>query len=194
MLTLELQTTILLDDPSSDDGFVTWLEADVIDDHPHAEHATKVGHAQVAVVHVGMIVDAGRSVHDVLDADSGELAVLYETYFEDGWLRGDLTAGGRGSDLLYVSELDVETSYVGRNVDVAVVRRLCDTLGAGCGLAVMPRVAHDDVERWLAAGFKVTRPVRHVDPGYLHWNTSIKPPIETGRPRWPARHEARDRR
>lgn len=174
MLTLELQTTLLLDEPSHLDGFVTWLEADVIDDDFTADYMTKVGHAHVAVIHVGMIADAGRSLRDVLDADSGELAALHEPYFEDGWLRRDLVAGGRASDLLYVSDLALDGTYADRQVDVAIVRRLCDTLGVGCGLAVVPVLARDDLERWIAHGFQVTRPVRQGEVGYLHLNTSLR--------------------
>jgi hypothetical protein len=173
MLTLDIQTTLLLDEPTSDDGFVTWLEAAVIDDDFTAEHTTKVGHAHVALVHVGMIADAGRSLRDVLHADSGELAILYEIYFEDDWIRGDLIAGGKGSDLLYVSELELDVAYTGRNVDVAIILRLCDTLGAGCAIAVVPYAPDDELERWFAAGFKVTEPAQPGDVGYLHRNTSL---------------------
>jgi hypothetical protein len=174
MLTLEIQTTLLLDEPTSDDGFVTWLEAAVIDDSFTAEHTPKVGHVYVALVHVGMIVDAERSLRDVLHADSGELADLHHIYFEDDWIRGDLVAGGKGTDLLYVSELELDISYVGRNVDVAIVLRLCDTLGAGCALAVVPYLADDDIQRWFDAGFKVTEPAQRGDVGYLHRNTSLR--------------------
>ena len=184
MLTLDIQTTILLDEPTSDDGFVTWLEAAVIDDDFTAEHTTKVGHAHVALVHVGMIADAGRSLRDVLNADSGELSALHEIYFEDDWIRSDLIAGGKGSDLLYVSELELDVAYADRNVDVAIVLRMCDTLGAGCALAVVPYVGDDDLERWFEAGFKVTESAQPGDVGYLHRNTSLRPPgAFPGRPR-----------
>jgi len=176
MLTLDIQTALLLDDPTSDDGFVTWLEVAVIDDDFTAEHTTKVGHAHVALVHVGMIADAGRSLRDVLNADSGELSVLHEIYFEDDWIRSDLIAGGKGSDLLYVSELELDVAYTDRNVDITIVLRMCDTLGAGCALAVVPYVADDDLQRWFEAGFKVTESAQPGDVGYLHRNTSLRPP------------------
>lgn len=174
MLTLDIQTIVLLDEPTSDDGFVTWLEAAVIDDNFTAEHTTKVGHAHVALVHVSLIAEAGRSLRDVLRSDSGELAILHEIYFEDDCIRGDLVAGGRGNDLFYVSELELDVSYTDRNVDVALVLRLYDTLGAGCAIAVVQYAADDDLQRWLAAGFKVTERAKPGDVGYLHRNTSLR--------------------
>jgi hypothetical protein len=101
-----------------------------------------------------MAVDVGENLHHVLDADSGELEALYAAFFDEDWFREQFTEGG-GSDLLYVSDVTVEPGWEGRNVEVALVRRLCDTLGQGCELAVIPHVCEAESDRWQRLGFTI---------------------------------------
>jgi len=51
--------------------------------------------------------------------------------------RDQFTAGA-GSDLLFVSHIDLKAGWQLRNIDLALVRRLCHTIGEAFELAVMP--------------------------------------------------------
>ncbi len=70
-----IETQVVLDEPSADQGLVTWFEVRILEGFEGADDAA-IGRARVARVHVGQALDAGESVLDVLDADSGELESL----------------------------------------------------------------------------------------------------------------------
>jgi hypothetical protein len=52
------------------------------------------------------------------------------------------------------------------------VRRLCDTIGEGCELAVMPY--ESEIAHWQRLGFILTTPERQ--EGYLHLSLGAKSP------------------
>ena len=159
---MDVSTSIPLSEPNVDDGLITWFRIEIFDDDETP--ARPVGRAQAGRIHASHAFDCGESIYDALDADSGELEALYEVFFEDGWLKDDLSEGS-GSDVLYVADIDIRPPYQAWNIDFAVVRRLCDSLGQGAALAVMPYESTEEIARWAQLGFEVATP--GADEGYL---------------------------
>jgi hypothetical protein len=57
----------------------------------------------------------------------------------------------------------VVPGWEGRKIDLALVRRLCDTLRQGCGVAALPSESEADADRWQRLGFSITTAAtRHV--------------------------------
>jgi hypothetical protein len=176
MFTLDIATQTSLSRPDADGGFVTWLDITVISHDLATDEDQEVGTARAAIVHVGAIANSEESLADVLDADSDELEALYGVYFEDDWLRADVAEAGGGSDLLYLSTLELDKCSSPEAVAVSIVRRLCETLASGCGLAVVPYPDNERIDHWLAAGFEITQPTRNGTTEYLHLDTGLAPP------------------
>lgn len=160
---LSITTNIDLEGPPKS-GYVTWLDVRVSD-------AAQVhGAARVALVHVGEIADAAGEVWPALHGT--RLESLHDVYFAQGWYKDDY-ADGAGIDLLFIEQITIDEEQRGRNLDLALVRRLCDTLGSGCQLAV---VAYPDAERaahWAKLGFAISTPghtagLMHLKLGYRH--------------------------
>jgi hypothetical protein len=72
-----------------------------------------------------------------------------------------------------VRQLHLKPGWEGRNIDLALLRRLRDTIGEGCELAVMPYESESDIAHWQRLGFILTTPERQV--GYLHLSLGTKP-------------------
>jgi hypothetical protein len=149
-------------------GYVTWLDITVVDgDQVRAT-------ARAAIVHVGEISDAAGEIWPALHGTP--LEPIHDVYFAHGWYKDDY-ADGAGIDLFYLEAIEIapgpQNRARGRNLDLAIVRRLCDTLGSGCQLAV---VAYGDAEqaaKWGRLGFAVSTPGRtsglmHLKLGYRH--------------------------
>jgi hypothetical protein len=174
--TLDIATQTQLSRPAVDSGFITWLDITVIS-HDHAtDEDSEVGTARAAIVHVGAIANSEESLADVLDADSDELEALYGIYFEGNWLREEVAEAVAGSDLLYLSTHELDKCSAPEAVAVSLVRRLCETLASGCGLAVIPYSENERIAHWLAAGFAITVLPRDGATGYLHLDTGLTPP------------------
>jgi hypothetical protein len=149
-------TSISLDEPDVDGGLVTWLEVRI--EAENAEDAPViVGRARAARVHVVHALEVGECLADVLDADSAELEALYGVYFDGDHLRDEYTEGV-GSDLLYMAEAILEPGWEDRGIELAVVRRLCDTLGEGCELAIVPDENDGEAKLWEKMGFAISTP------------------------------------
>lgn len=159
-----VEAEMILDEPTADQGLVTWFQARVLKEL-EGEEGPVIVRARFARVHVGMAMDVGERLHDVLDADSAELQALYGEFFDEDWFQEQFEEGA-GSDLLYLSEITVDSEWVGRNVELALVRRLCDTLGQGCELAVIEYVANEDLAGWQRLGF--AGEVEEGAGGFLH--------------------------
>lgn len=160
---LSVTTDIDLEGPQKS-GYVTWLDVKV------GDGARAYGTARLALVHVGEIADAAGEVWPALHGT--RLEALHDVYFTHGWYR-DEYADGAGIDLLFIDHITIDEQHRGKNLDLALVRRLCDTLGSGCQLAV---VAYPDAERaarWAKLGFAISTPGRtsglmHLKLGYRH--------------------------
>jgi hypothetical protein len=164
MLRINVSANIPLHEPDADEGLITWFSVGVYYGEDENEEE-RIGEATVALVHVGEAANAGQDLLDALDADSAELEALYHTYFQDDWIK-DRFMDGSGSDLLYVADIEIAAAYDGRNIDLAVVRRLCNTIGHGCGLAVIPYDSKAEIAHWSRMGFAVSTPGKPT--GWLH--------------------------
>jgi hypothetical protein len=167
-----ISSQVGLEEPSAWGGLLTWLDIQ-IGDEDERERRSICGHARVAIVHAG--VD-GATMWEVLDEESAELEALYERYFDGGWVKEAFGIGG--VDLMYIEELTIDAAHRGRNIELAVVRRLCDTIGRGCAIAVVPYESNADVEFWQKMGFKVTEP--RAMPGTMHMESAFVQPRVRG--------------
>lgn len=161
MLSIELRASVALSEPHADQGLVTWVDASILDEE------VVIGSARLALIHVAAAMDVGEPIWEVLDADSAELEALYEVYFQDDWLKDEF-AEGIGADVIYFASIDINDGHRDRGIELAIVRRLCDTIGDGYPLAVVPITDTDDVMPWLRMGFDVTRHATPETCGYLH--------------------------
>lgn len=142
-------------------SYVTWLDVSVND---RDERGTiTFGTARIALVHVGEIADAHGDLLPALHGTS--LEPLADAYFTQGWYKDEF-ADGAGLDLLYVERVEMDEDLRARNVDLAMIRRLCDTLGSGCQLAVMPYTDALTAAHWSRLGFMLTTPGRGA--GLMH--------------------------
>lgn len=163
-----MRTETCLDEPDADEGLITWLDVEAVDDRDDLEVAA--GRASVAIIHVAV---AEGELLDGLDADSGELCELFDVFFDQGGLREGL-AEGFGHDVLYVRGMEIEAPYATRNLDFAIVRRLADTVGQGCELVVMRSESPEHCRRWEQIGFRRTRPAN--DAGWMHLHMAYLQP------------------
>ena len=139
-------------------GYVTWLEVRAYGDQGEA-----LGTARVAIVHVGEISDAQGDVWPALRGT--RLAPLHDLYFSQGWYNDEF-ADGAGIDLLYVERVDVDDASRAKNIDLAIVRRLSDTIGSGCQLVAMGYDRAEDALHWARLGFTPSTQGRGA--GYMH--------------------------
>ncbi len=160
---LSVTADIDLDGPQKS-GYVTWLSVRVSDG------TRDYGSARVALVHVGEIADAAGEVWPALHGT--RLESLHDTYFAQGWYKDDY-ADGAGIDLLYIEHVTIDEEHRSKNLDLALVRRLCDTLGSGCQLAVVAYPSAMFAAHWAQIGFSISTPGRtnglmHMKLGYRH--------------------------
>jgi hypothetical protein len=145
-------------------GYVTWLDVNVSDE------VRTYGTARVAIVHVGEIADAAGEIWPALHGT--RLEALHDVYFQQGWYKDDY-ADGAGIDLLYIDHITIDEEHRNKNLDLALVRRLCDTLGSGCQLSVVAYGQASEAPRWGRLGFAISTPGRssglmHMKLGYRH--------------------------
>jgi hypothetical protein len=145
-------------------GYVTWLDVDL------TEGGCTYGTARLALVHVGEIADAAGEVWPALHGTN--LESIHDVYFAQGWYKDDY-ADGAGIDLLFVERVTIHDKHQKRNLDLALIRRLCDTLGSGCQLAVVPYRSADEAAHFGPLGFAISTPGRtagfmHLKLGYRH--------------------------
>jgi GNAT superfamily N-acetyltransferase len=160
---LAITSDIGLEGPETS-GYITWLDVAV------GDGTATYARARVALVHVGEIADAAGDIWPALHHTP--LEKVHDVYFEQGWYNDDY-ADGAGIDLLYVESVTVDEAYRGKNLDLAIVRRLCDTLGSGCQLVVMPYTNALMAMHWAPLGFTISTPGRmaglmHMKLGYRH--------------------------
>lgn len=150
MLVLTIQTEMPLAEPNEEFGFVTWLDVSVRQfDAPTRE---SIGHARIAVIQVADAMNRGVEMREVLAADSDELFALYDVFFDDDeYLKPDY-ANGIGFNVMYFAKVELVPAWRGKRIEEALVRRVADTWGEGCAIAVVPQ--DDDVERWREIGFQ----------------------------------------
>jgi hypothetical protein len=155
---LSLTADIPLETAGLGTGFITWFDV-----RAYAHDAAPLARARVALVHVGEIADAGVELWAAL-RDAG-LGALHDTYFAQGWYK-DEYADGAGIDLLFVQTVEAAQEWRERNLDLAIVRRLGDTLASGCQLVSMPYHDPHEATRWARLGFSTSTAGRA--SGLLH--------------------------
>lgn len=89
----------------------------------------------------------GTSLYDVLDAESGDLEALYSVYFRNDWFKEEFRSAA-GVDLGYLQELTIDAARQGRDIDLAVVQRLNETLEAGCNMLAMALSSPEELAHW----------------------------------------------
>jgi len=166
VMKLSISADIELDGPSNA-SYVTWLDVRIGDSN-RADQT--FGVARVAIVHVGEIADALGDLYPALHGT--KLESLASAYFAEGWYKDDF-ADGAGIDLLYVESVEIDAAHQHKNIELAMVRRLCDSIGSGCQLAVMPYRDAITAGHWGQLGFALTTPGRtaglmHMKLGYRH--------------------------
>ncbi|MBI2392814.1 MAG: hypothetical protein HYV09_24730 [Deltaproteobacteria bacterium] len=162
-----MSTETQLDEPDADGGLISWLDIEIVESGAREDEAS-VGRGRAAIIHAAV---AGDELCDAMDADSGELEALYSVYFDGEWLKDEF-AEGFGHDLLYVSELELAPVWRGRNIELAVVRRLCDTVGSACALVVVPYANEAEAAHWRAMGFEKTSGAK----GLMHLRQAFEQP------------------
>jgi hypothetical protein len=144
---------------------VTWFDARV----DGGEQAKPALEARAALVHVGEIADALGDLWPALHA--ARLESVHDTYFSDGWYKDDY-ADGAGIDLLYVERVEVADAWRDKNLDIAAVRRLAETLGSSCQLVVMPYRDALEAAYWARLGFTPSTPGR--TSGLMHMKLGVR--------------------
>lgn len=160
---LSVSTELDLEGPAKG-GYVTWLDVRVSDE------GKTYGTARIALVHVGEIADAAGDIWPALHGT--RLEAVHDVYFSQGWYR-DEYADGAGIDLLYIDHITIDEEHRNKNLDLALVRRLCDTIGSGCQLAVVAYPGAAQAAHWGRLGFAISTPGRtaglmHMKLGYRH--------------------------
>ncbi len=173
----QINIELRLAEPGVDEGLVTWLEIVIVEPDEHGTN-TPIGEARAALLHAGQALDLREDLWSVLDADSGSLEALYSAYFEKHGFREEFAAG-KGSDLLFIEDIEIKSPYEGRNIELALIRRLCDTVGEGCELAVIDAISEAEAARWQRMGFELTQ--LGSTKGFMHLNLSRRQPriVET---------------
>ena len=171
-----IESRIGLDEPSADSGFVTWLNASAYEEDEDGQSTVKIASARFALIHVDA---AEGELFDALDADSGDLERLYHLYFEEGGTFKEEFAHGFGCDLMHFDHVTVESTWDGKGVELAVVRRLLDAFGQGCEVVVMPYREPQEA-LWQSLGFAVTEKASGNDWGHMHMLQAFKQPLICG--------------
>lgn len=154
---LSITADIPLAEPSLKQGYVTWFKVVISDG------VLTYGSARVALVHVGEIADAHG---DLLPALAGtKLEAVHDVYFERGWYKDDY-ADGAGMDLLFVESIEIAPEKKDANLELAVIRRLCDSIGSGCQLVAMRYTGAEDAAHFGQIGFAISTAGRPA--GFMH--------------------------
>lgn len=172
MLVLSLKTEMPLSEPSVDYGFLTTLDVSVR--QFDSASPDPIGQATVTVIHTADAMNRAVRMEDVLDADSEEMAQLFEVFFDDDEYLQPEFQNGAGFNVLYFGEIELVPTWRARHIEEAIVRRVVDTWGEGCAIAVIPVEGAGDVERWAALGFVV--PGGHGAPAFVYLDLSLKQP------------------
>jgi len=177
MFRLDLRVTLPIDAPEENSGFVTWYEGKILAEDDDTGESTELGGVVMALIHVAEIRRRRASLLDALAADSSELEALHGVYFdEDAY--AEAHGGGYGQDLLYLADVPISELYDGMDVDLAVVRRICASLGSGCRRVVLPYSSLAERQHFAQIGFVPSTPAAR--EGLMHWpagapETAVRP-------------------
>jgi len=162
-------------DIASAPSVATWFDAYVHEEPIAARQALErcQSSARFAIIHVGELADYYEDIH--WPASHTPLASLVDLYFAEGWYKDEF-AEGAGIDLLYfASTPDRAANRPPTAVDLALVRRICDTLGSACQLAVIGYGNAAAAAAWAKLGFEITTKGR--TSGMMHLNLGFRPHV-----------------
>jgi len=155
MLTLTVRAETPLAEPDEDRGFVTWLDVNI--ERTDGESREVVGTRSRGVAPCRERCESRRCCPEILDADSEDLNALRDLFFGPDGDLDEQFVNGTGFDVLYFSTIELLLPWQRRTIEQALIRRLCDTFGESCAIAVLPIVESEDQSRWLPMGFQVAR-------------------------------------
>ncbi len=149
MIRLKAETDFFADEPNEVFGLVTRSRVEIRRE-AGGDGSEVVGTVSAAVIHYGEAANVGAS----LCAAMGEVyEPLYEAFFHEGGLRDVFDAIGDG--LLYIEAIEIPDSWRERSIDLAVVRRLSETLGMGCSMVVLNPAELRRRSQWGRVGFSI---------------------------------------
>lgn len=151
MIRLRLDTDLKVCEPNEDDGLVVRWRVAIVRDHDADMREDVIGSVNAWVIQYGGAVDVGAKLDLVMDG-AGLMPVYRAVFTRDGWLREDFEDAS-GTALLYIETLDLSDEWRDRLVDLAVVRRLSETLGQGCSLTLLNANEARRAPQWGRIGF-----------------------------------------
>ena len=154
MLRLRLEADLTLGEANEDAGLVVpWVARVEWYEDPEGPPEV-IGTVRARVIHYGEALNLGVTLDDAMD---GALAALSAAFFTDaGWLREEFEEAD-GDALLYVEHIGLADEWRAKLLDVAVVRRLADTLGMGCSLVVLHGDELRRLPQWQRLGFSTVK-------------------------------------
>jgi GNAT superfamily N-acetyltransferase len=116
-----------------------------IDDSPavHGEpESAKVGYTSAYYLPAYDAIEGGVSVFEMYDATSSELEECYAALFDGNELKEDVVDGQfdgdvMTKDVLYLARIEILPAHRGRNLGLAVTRRMIERFGPATGLVAM---------------------------------------------------------
>ncbi len=119
---------------------------------------------------------AGPELWEACDARDGYLERLCTLYYvpETGALRDELDLQGGDLDLLFIEAINLESAYLGRDLELAVVARLRDAFCAGVGIIVVNAATEEESSGWARIGF--VHSGEGEAAGLMHLDTALRTP------------------
>lgn len=160
---LRIITDTSLHHPDELEGCIAWHDIEIQDlDDKYDLQA--IGTARTGVVNSFYLSDKVRRTKH---PDGDEIEPLHALI-----LANDPHGLGLGLDVLYFSSVKISPERQGRNIELAVVLRVCDLMGMGCALAAINVEEPDHVAYWARIGFERTPGTS----GLLHADLDREPP------------------
>ncbi len=171
MLGLVISTGIAVGPPSpSDGGFITRHKIHVFtfdkEEREDTPPPVEMGRIELAVVHVAAADESAASLGDVLYCAGPDFRKLHDTYFDEFGLFRHPFRSSPGAGLAFVERITLDPPWLGRNIDLAIVHRLRQTLAEGCKLLVVDSASREEAEHWMQIGFEHSRAGQ--EHGFMH--------------------------
>lgn len=170
-------TEIPMTDVSVDRGFITGYSIEIkfasLPEHFEAaglvvpdgtnDQGDAVADGGTAVVdrlHLSLVDEEGHSLFDACDADSQEWEAVYSAFLAEDSDHGffqDIpeTEECYQRDVLLIHDISLKPEYKGRGIEMAVARRIIETIGSWCDLIVYNFGNHlDELDVLAPMGFR----------------------------------------
>ncbi|MDD5544371.1 MAG: hypothetical protein PHX83_14475 [Acidobacteriia bacterium] len=188
---IDVGCEVLILEQATDGGLIThfgggifetrqWLNRHLRDEEDDPDDELKLGSFCASRLHVELCHEAHADLAYTCDAESQIWLEVWECYLtSNGYKRAEILADCCVQDVFLIEDIGLKRDFRGRGIELAVARRLIDTVGAGCGLAVY-YVGDRDWEAPIYAplGFKPTK--LKYGNGLLHLNLTRTYPMVRG--------------